>query len=49
MLKAFNGHSFRPHGVIPSFPMQLGGKMLCVEVEVVNALLNYNIFGGRSL
>jgi hypothetical protein len=28
--------------------MQLGGKTLCVEVEVVNASLDYNILLGRS-
>jgi hypothetical protein len=28
--------------------MQLGGKTMCVEVEVVNAPLNYNLLLGRS-
>jgi hypothetical protein len=32
LLTAFNGRSFRPHGIIPSFPMKLGGKTMCVEV-----------------
>jgi hypothetical protein len=48
LLTAFDGHSFRPHGIIPSFPMQLGGKTMCVEVEVVDASLDYNILLGRS-
>jgi hypothetical protein len=26
LLTAFDGHSFRPHGIIPSFPVQLGGR-----------------------
>jgi hypothetical protein len=43
LLIAFNGHSFRPHGIIPSFPVQLGGKSMCVEVEVVDAPLDYNL------
>jgi hypothetical protein len=48
LLTAFDGHSFRPHGIIPSFPMQLGGKTVCVEVEVVDAPLDYNLLLGRS-
>jgi hypothetical protein len=48
LLTAFNGHSLRPHGIIPSFPGQLGGKTVCVEVEVVDASLTYNLLLGRS-
>jgi hypothetical protein len=48
LLTAFNDHSFRPHGIISSFPMQLGGKIVCIEVEVVDASLDYNILLGRS-
>jgi hypothetical protein len=47
LLTAFDDHSFRPHGIIPSFPVQLGGKIVCVEVEVVDASLDYNILLGR--
>jgi hypothetical protein len=28
--------------------MQLGGKTMCVEVEVVNAYIEYNILLGKS-
>jgi hypothetical protein len=48
LLTTFNGCSFRPHGIIPSFPVQLGGKTMCVEVEVVDASLDYNLLLGRS-
>jgi hypothetical protein len=48
LLTSFDGHSFIPHGIIPSFTMQLGGKTMCVEVEVVNAPLDYNLLLGRS-
>jgi hypothetical protein len=48
LLTAFDGHSFRPHGIIPSFPVQLGGKIMCVQVEVVDAPLNYNLLLDRS-
>jgi hypothetical protein len=43
LLTTFGSHSFRPHGIVPSFPMQLGGKTVCVEVEVVDAPLDYNL------
>jgi hypothetical protein len=48
LLTAFDGHSFRPHGIVPSFPVQLGGKTVCVEVEAVDAPLDYNLLLGRS-
>jgi hypothetical protein len=48
LLTAFDGHSFRPHGIIPSFPVQLGEKTVCVEVEVVDAPLDYNLLLGQS-
>jgi hypothetical protein len=48
LLTAFDGHSFRPHGMIPSCPVTLGGKSICVEVEVVDAPLDYNMLLGRS-
>jgi hypothetical protein len=44
----FRWSFFQPHGIIPSFPVQLGGKTLCVEVEVVDASLDYNLLLGRS-
>jgi hypothetical protein len=48
LLTTFDGNSFRPHGIIPSFHVQLGGKTMCVEVEVVDAPLDYNLLLGRS-
>jgi len=47
MLTPFEGQSFRPHVIILSFPVQLEGKTVCVEVEVVDVPLEYNIFLGR--
>jgi hypothetical protein len=47
LLTVFDDHSFRPHGIVPSFPVQLGGKTVCVEVEVVDAPLNYNLLLGQ--
>jgi hypothetical protein len=48
MLTAFDGHSFHPHGILPAFPIQLGGKIVEVEVEVVDAPLDYNLLLGRN-
>jgi hypothetical protein len=48
MLTAFDGRSFRPHGILPTFPVQLGGKTVEVEVEVVDAPLDYNILLGHN-
>ena len=48
MLKAFDGHIFKPHGIVPSFPITLGGKTMTVEVEVVDAPIDYNLLLGRS-
>jgi hypothetical protein len=46
MLTAFDGRSFRPHKILPVFPVQLGGKTMEVDVEVVDAPLDYNLLLG---
>jgi hypothetical protein len=48
MLIAFDGHSFCPHSILPAFLVQLGGKTVEVEVEVVDAPLDYNLLLGRN-
>jgi hypothetical protein len=48
ILKALDGHLFSPHGILSAFPIELGGKIVTVEVEVVNAPLDYNLLLGRS-
>jgi hypothetical protein len=48
LLTTFDFHSFRPHVIISSFPVKLGGKTMCIEVEVVDASLDYNILLERS-
>jgi hypothetical protein len=37
ILKAFDEHLFTPHGILATLPIELGGKTVTVEVEVVNA------------
>jgi hypothetical protein len=48
LLIIFYGQYFIPHEIIPSFPMQLEGKTMCFEVEVVDAPLDDNILLGWS-
>lgn len=48
MLKAFVDHTFKPHGIIVVFLVELGGKTVSIEVEVVDAPLDYNLLLGRS-
>ena len=40
MLTAFDGRSFRPHGILPSLKVRFGGKTIAIEVEVVVCPLN---------
>jgi hypothetical protein len=48
MLISFNGCSFQAHGILSSFPVQLGGKTVYVEVKVGDASLDYNLLLGHS-
>ena len=48
LLTAFDGHSHRPHGIVPSFPIYVGGKTVNIEVEIVDASLDYNLLLGKN-
>ena len=48
MLTAFDGRSFRPHGILPSLKVRFGGKTIAIEVEVVDVPLDYNLLLGRN-
>ena len=48
MLTAFDGRSFQPHRILPSLKFQLRGKTIVIEVEVVDAPLEYNILLGHN-
>ena len=47
-LEEFYGRESKPLGVLTSLPITLQGKTVNVEVEVVDAKLNYNLLLGRS-
>ena len=44
MLKEFDGHSFPPHRLIATHPIELGGKIVRVKFEVVDVPIYYNFF-----
>ena len=48
LLTAFDGRSFRPHGILPAFEIKLAKKAVSVEVEMIDAPLDYNFLLGRS-
>jgi hypothetical protein len=47
-LKDFDGRGFKPYGVINALPIVLEGKTVTVEVEIVDASLDYNLLLGHS-
>ena len=48
MLKAFDGHVFNPHGILTAFPIEIGGKSVSIDVEVIDAPLDYNLLLGHT-
>ena len=48
MLTAFDGRSFRPHGILASLKVRFGGKTIAIKVEVVDVPLDYNLLLGRN-
>ena len=48
MLKEFDGHTLKHHGILTKFPIGLGSKNVLVDVEVVNSPLGYNLLLGCS-
>ena len=47
-LKAFDCHGFKPYGILNSFPMELGGKTMSIDIKVVDAPLDYNLLLSHS-
>ena len=47
LLTAFDGRSFRPHGILLDFEIKLTGKAVLFEVEVIDAPLDYTFLLGR--
>ena len=48
ILKAFDGRGFQPYGILQDLPIEVEGKVVNLDVEVVDAPLDYNLLLGRS-
>ena len=48
VFKAFHGHVFKPHRILIALPIEIGGKIVSINVEVIYALLDYNILLGHT-
>ena len=48
ILKAFDGRVFQLYGILQDLPIEVEGKMVNLDVEVVDAPLDYNLLLGRS-
>ena len=48
LLIALDGRSFRLHGILPNFEIKTAEKEVSIEVEVIDAPLDYNLLLGRS-
>ena len=46
-LRAYDGHVAQPQGDLLNVPVELAGKIMLIDMEVVNAQLNYNLLLGR--
>lgn len=47
-LEAFDGRGSCPYGILNELVIQLDGKIINLEVKVVDANLNYKLLLGRS-
>jgi hypothetical protein len=47
-LKDFDGRDFKPYGILNLLVVEIGGKPILVEVEVVDVPLDYNLLLGCS-
>ena len=44
--KAFDGHIFKPHRILTALPVEISGKTITIDVEVIDAPLDYNLLLG---
>jgi len=47
MLKAFDGQSYTPYGILSNLQVELGDKTVGIDVEVIDGNLDYKILLGR--
>jgi hypothetical protein len=44
--KEFDRHVFKPHGILTTLPIEIGGKTISIDTEVIDAPLDYNLLLG---
>jgi hypothetical protein len=47
-LRAYDGRPSSPEGLFQNVPIELGGKTILIDIEVIDAPLDYNILFGHS-
>ena len=47
-LWAYDGHPIKAQGILPHVPITLARKRVMIDIEVINAQLDYNLLLGRS-
>jgi hypothetical protein len=47
-LRAYDGRPSSPEGLFQNVPIELGGKTILIDIEVIDAPLDYNILFGRN-
>lgn len=47
-LTAFDGGTSQPLGILPKFPITLGGKTIYIDVSVTQGALDFNLLLGRD-
>jgi hypothetical protein len=47
-LRAYDGQPSSPEGIFQNFPIELEGKTILINIEVIDTPLNYNILFGCS-
>ena len=48
ILKDFDGRGFHTYGILQDLPIEVEGKTVSLDVEVVDAPLDYNLLLGQS-
>ena len=46
-LWAYDGHPTKSQGILPHVPITLAKKIVLINIEVINAQLDYNLILGR--
>eukprot|EP00253_Pinus_taeda_P028325 PITA_28325 len=46
-LKAFDGRTYTPYGILSNFQVEVGAKTVEIDIEVIDGNLDYNILLGR--